>query len=635
MTGNSGIISPEPDDRSESDPRRSGRVSFLDQALWKKFSEAQAPEDYLTAWLALQCRLVPGGVCAVVVLGEPDSGAFAPAAFWPEEAVVSSEISVAAEMALAERRGIVRGQESGQAEPAKDSRNIVAYPIVIEGKLYGSIAVELAGRTTTQLRGVMRQLQWGASWIEVLLYRQRAEADHDQLDQVTAALDLVVTALEHKGFNAACSAAVMELATRLDCNQVSVGFMHRGRVRVVSYSHTAEFGRRMNLIRDIGAAMDEAVDQGSIILYPPASEDDAYVMKAHVELARAHSTGPVLTVPMTVEGLVLGAVTFELPEGQTFDQATIELCDCAVSVIGPLLEEKRLNDRLVLWKVAESIVNQLKRLFGPRYFGRKLAMLFAAGAIAFFSVAKGEYRITSPASLRGLVQRSVVAPFDGYVASQNARAGETVREGQVLAILDDKDLVLERLRWSTTRSQKQTEHSRALATRERADASIAKTQIEQAEAQIALLDAQIARTRLVAPFDGLLVQGDLSQSVGSSVRRGDELFKIAPLNSYRIVLEVDEYDITDVQVGQTGMLLVSSLPDEAMAYRIELLTPVAEAREGRNFFNVEARLDIGGERLRPGMGGIAKTHVEERLLIWIWTRKVITWGRVKLWEFWP
>lgn len=635
MTGESGTISPEQGSRPESGKPKPGRVSFLDQALWKQFAEAETPEDYLPAWLALQCRLISGGVSAVVVLGEPDSGSFAPAAFWPEEAVVSPELSAAAEMALAEKRGVVRGPDAGKDPADNAGRNIVAHPIVIEGRLYGGVAVELTGRPTSQLRGVMRQLQWGASWIEVLLHRQRAGADHNQLDQVAAALDLVVTVLEHKRFEAACNAAVMDLATRLDCNQVSIGFLHRGRARVVSYSHAAQFGRRMNLIRDIGAAMDEAIDQGSIILYPPPGENDAYVMKAHKELARAHNAGPVLTVPMNAEGRILGAVTFELPEGRNFDQATIELCDCAVSVIGPLLEEKSQNDRIIFRKILESAWNQLKRLLGPRYFGRKLALLVIAGLVAFFSFVTGEYRITSPASLKGLVQRSIVAPFDGYVASQSARAGETVNEGAVLATLDDKDLVLERLRWSTTRSQRQTEYSRALASRDRAQAAIVKAQIEQAEAQLSLLDAQIARTRLIAPFDGLLVEGDLSQSVGSSVRRGDELFKLAPLNAYRIVLEVDEYDISDIHVGQAGALLVSSLPNEVMTYRVELITPVAEAREGRNFFNVEARLDRVSERLRPGMEGIAKTGVEERHLIWIWTRKVVTWLRIALWEIWP
>lgn len=609
---------------------RSGRVSFLDQALWKQLQDGGAPETYIQAWLALQCRLVPGCTRGVVVLGEPDDGPFAPAAFWPDEASVTPELSAVAELALSERRGVAQG---GEDEPGDVS--IVAAPFLIDGRLYGVVAVEVGGRTAAQLRSIMRQLQWGAAWIEILLRRQGAEYERNHLERTTTALDLVAAALERDRFKAACNTVVTELATRLDCNQVSIAFVKRGRAAVTALSHSAQFGRRMNLIRAIEHAMDESIDQGCVVLYPPPGGGDYYVMRAHHELARSFETGPVLTVPMESAGRILGAMTFELPHGTRFDQATIELCDCVASALGPLLEEKRRNDRLILTKIGESVWTQLKHLLGPHYMVRKLAVLAVAGIVAFFAVAKGEYRVTSPASLEGLVQRSIVAPFDGYVASEKARAGATVEKGEVLATLDDKDLVLERLRWTTTRSQRQTEYSRALAVRDRAEINIIKAQIDQAEAQIALIDEQILRTRLVAPFDGLLVAGDLSQAIGGTVQRGEELFKIAPLDSYRVILEVDEVEISDVAVGQKGALLVSSIPDEPMAYTVAMITPVAESREGRNYFRVEAQLDQVNERLRPGMEGVAKTSVDERRLIWIWTYKLVTWMRITLWTWWP
>ena len=60
------------------------------------------------------------------------------------------------------------------------------------------------------------------------------------------------------------------------------------------------------------------------------------------------------------------------------------------------------------------------------------------------------------------------------------------------------------------------------------------------------------------------------------------------------------------------------------------------AREGRNFFRVEAQLDAAaGPRLRPGMEGVAKVQVEERRLISIWTRELGHWIRVKLWAWTP
>ena len=143
------------------------------------------------------------------------------------------------------------------------------------------------------------------------------------------------------------------------------------------------------------------------------------------------------------------------------------------------------------------------------------------------------------------------------------RAGAIVREGQLLATLDDQDLTLERLRWSTTRRQRVTEYDRALAKGERAESNIARSQVDQANAQLALLDEQLARTKVTAPFDGVVVSGDLSQKVGGAVERGQELFKITPLNAYRVTLEIHESDIQDVHEGQGGTLAARRLAGSA------------------------------------------------------------------------
>ncbi|MCY1234508.1 efflux transporter, RND family, MFP subunit [compost metagenome] len=250
-------------------------------------------------------------------------------------------------------------------------------------------------------------------------------------------------------------------------------------------------------------------------------------------------------------------------------------------------------------------------------------------------MATTEYSVTSSAVVRGTIQRTVVAPFNGYVSSQSARAGEVVKQGQILAQLDDQDLTLERLRLTTTRQQKTTEYDRALMQHERAEALIVKSQIDQADAQLALIDEQLKRTRLLAPFDGYVVNGDLSQSIGAAVERGQELFTIAPLKSYRVILEVDESDIDDVEIGRQGVLRVSALPQEPLTYRIEQITAISTQKEGHNFFKVEAALDHLSDRLRPGMEGIAKTSVDERLLIRVYTDKMVQWAYLAAWRWMP
>jgi multidrug efflux pump subunit AcrA (membrane-fusion protein) len=229
----------------------------------------------------------------------------------------------------------------------------------------------------------------------------------------------------------------------------------------------------------------------------------------------------------------------------------------------------------------------------------------------------------------------VTAPFAGYVSDAAARAGAIVKRDQVLATLDDRELRLTRLKWLSQQEQLTRQYHQAMAVRNAASVVILAAQIDQARAEVALLDYQLGHTRLIAPFDGMIVTGDLSQSLAAPVERGQVLFEVAPLDAYRVILQVDERDITYLRGQQRGTLLLAGSPGDHLPLVVEKITPVSTAREGRNYFRVEAKLDRPLDRLRPGMEGVGKVEIERRLLIWIWTRQVVDWLRLKLWTWLP
>ena len=222
----------------------------------------------------------------------------------------------------------------------------------------------------------------------------------------------------------------------------------------------------------------------------------------------------------------------------------------------------------------------------------------------------GEYRVSARAVVEGEVQRAAVAPFDGYIRSAPVRAGDVVKEGAVLATLDDRDLVLDRLKWIAEREKLVQKQREALAKGERSTVAVLAAQLAQAEAELSLAGEKLARSRILAPFDAVVVSGDLRQMLGSPIERGKMLFELAPLDAWRLVVQADE---REVQV-----------------------TPVAVAEDGRNFFRVEARVDPEhAKALRPGMEGIAKIETGPRRLLWIWTHAAMDWLRLLAWHWLP
>jgi RND family efflux transporter MFP subunit len=602
-----------------------------DRVFWQQFAEATTPKAFCQGWLPLQCRMLKGARCAMVLLGTTERGPYTPVAVWPDAKLSMNHLTGAAERALKERRGLLI---EGDSSPDPETYH-VAYPIEVSGKLYGVVVLEVDQHLRHEMQAIMRQLHWGAAWLEVLIRRTEALKSTEVNERLQKVLDLVASSVEHEGFYASAMAFVTRLATTLDCDRVSLGFLRGRHVRVSVLSHSAEFGKQTNLMRAIGSAMDEAMDQHAVVAYPLPPDATPLVTRAQEGLARQHGAGAILTVPLESKGRFFGGLTLERPADKPFDRATVEACETAAALVGPILDTKRADDRWLIRKATESFVVQLKRLLGPRYLLRKLILIMLLGLVVFFSFAKVDYRVTAPTSIEGVVQRVVAAAFDGYVKEAAIRPGDLVKEGQVLCLLDDRDLKLERLKWVTEKKQLVEQYHEAMAKHERAQIRIIRAKIAQAEAQISVADEQLARTKVVAPFNGVVMSGDLSQSLGAPVERGQVLFEVAPLDEYRVIVEVDERDISEIAVGQRSELVLPSMPGEVFPFVVEKITPVSTAKEGRNYFRVEGRMEHVSQRLRPGMEGVGKITIDRRKLIWVWTHKAIDWLRLQLWRWFP
>jgi RND family efflux transporter MFP subunit len=608
----------------------------LERELWQRFAEAPTPGAFYESWLALQCRMVPGTRCALVLLGPADRGPFAPVAVWPGPERDVNHLATAAEQALKERRGLLaqhRSKDGNGSTPV--TAHHIAYPVTVLEKVRGVVVLEVAGVPDEGIQAAMRQLHWGTAWLEAMLLRSDAQAATETSDQLRKVLDSVADTLEHDRFQAAAMAFVTRLATMLGCDRASLGFTTRSRLRVSALSHSAEFGERANLVRAVETAMVEATDQRAMVVHPPQPDAPPLVTIGHEALARQYGAGAICTVPLGPEDDPYGALTLEFPFGRELTPHTIELVRTIAALAGPILNTKRREDRLLVTKAAEKAGRFLGGVFGPRHLALKFCgiLLCVLAAVLWFT--EGTYRVKAPTVLEGAIQRSVCAPWNGYVAEAAARAGDVVRAGDLLCRLDDRDLRLEQGKWVAQREQLLKEHRGAMAKLDLAQVRITEARVNQAKAELALVEEQLSRANITAPFTGVVMSGDLSQSLGAPVERGQLLFKLAPLESYRVIVQVDEKDIGAIEVGQEGTLVLPSLPDESFPLTISTVTPVLTAMDGRNYFRVEAEILKVSERLRPGMEGVGKVEIGSRRLIWIWTHELIDWARLKLWSWLP
>lgn len=597
-------------------------------SAWQQLAQARTVHALCQAWLAVLCGELTQAQAGVVLLADAD-GAFAPAGTWPPGRALNA-LSDVARQAMTSRTVAVQRSEAGALR--------CAYPLLAgDGALVGAVVVDLGSSADGAALAACRQwLHWGAAWLLDLANQQGLQAQARRLAHTGFVLDLVLGTLGAPGFRESTLALVNRMAERLGCHQVLLALDVGQRLRIQAVSHAATFDERSSRFHLAVEAMSEAADQRQRTAHPAAEAEGPAAGVADLALRRyaeAAGAAAVLAQPLEQPGRVVGVLLLE--RDRPFQPDELQLLEAMGLALATTLAQRRQADEGLAIHARRSLRTQARRLVDSSHPGLKLAAAAGAALLLVLALVPAPFRVSAPATVEGTVQRAAVAPFDGFVREAPGRAGDSVKVGQVLAVLEDQELRLERVRYEAELELAQRKESEAMSAGKRVEQRLAAAQANQARAQLGLVMEKLARVAITAPVDGVVVKGDLSQQLGSPVQQGQVLFEVAAAGGWRVVLKVDERDIAQVQPGQPGELVLASLPDRAWPFTVQRVTPVSVAEEGRNTFRVEAALGRDAPVLSPNMQGVGKVTVGRAGLLWVWTRPLLDWLRLAWWKLVP
>lgn len=607
-----------------------GAAAGAEPRLWAAFAVADGSIALGRAWLALQCRLLDG-VRRGMLVAAPAGGSFQPVALWPQGASRPVHLQPLAEQAVRAGEPVVH------RPPHEDGAETIrlAYPYLAEGEgVVGAVVLEIEACDEAALAMLLRRLHWGLGWLEAQAMRERIGRERGRAGDLAAALDLVALANEHDRVEAMAMAVANELAARTGASRVAIGLNGPRGAQLVAVSSTAWFKRRARLARALAAAMEEAMDQHATVRLPQPPDEPARIQVAHEALREAWAAeGSIITVPMPAAAGPEGAILALLPADRA--DPAVRLIEAVAALLGPGLAARRRARRLLSGRLVDGAADALGALAGRQHLAWKLAGAGLALACAAALLVPMGFRVSARSVLEGEVQRAVPAPFDGFIATAPAHAGDRVTAGTVLATLDDKDLQLDRVRWQSERDRLALKLREAMAKHDPAEAGQIEAQLRQTAAQAALTAEKLQRARITAPIDGIVVSGDLSQQLGAPVETGRLLFEVAPLDRYRVIVHLDERDLRLVRPGDSGQVLLHGLSGAPLPFTVTRIAAVAQPDGGHNTFRVEAALRGAPPNLRPGMEGVGKIEVGRRSIAYVWTRGLVDWARATLWAWTP
>lgn len=229
------------------------------------------------------------------------------------------------------------------------------------------------------------------------------------------------------------------------------------------------------------------------------------------------------------------------------------------------------------------------------------------GGAALVEVARAESatltdEVTAVGSLKsshGVMLRPEVS---GRIAHLGFSDGARVRRGQLLVQLDD---TLQQAQLKQSQAQASIARTNLQRSRELlGQGFISQSAVDQnaaalevADAQVALSRAQVARMKVVAPFDG--TAGLKLVNAGDYVKDGADIVNIEDLTSLTVRFALPERTIDRLRTGQPVELTLDALPGRTFSGRVLAVDSQVDAN-GRAL-QVLAQVANPGALLKPGM----------------------------------
>ena len=201
------------------------------------------------------------------------------------------------------------------------------------------------------------------------------------------------------------------------------------------------------------------------------------------------------------------------------------------------------------------------------------------------------------------VRVDVTAEGVGKCTAVFAEIGDTVRQGQVLAQLDTTEMGAQLAQTEVQVRQQRAEYERAqqgyaFGGMPKAELDAARFAYEQGLASLRVQKLQYENLTVTSPINGLVVNRLIE--VGQLINTGSPVFSVVDPNTFQLVVEPPERELSRLTIGQQALVTIDALPGREFMARVHRIDPAADPVSG----TVRARLSFEEEdrpSLREGL----------------------------------
>ncbi len=212
----------------------------------------------------------------------------------------------------------------------------------------------------------------------------------------------------------------------------------------------------------------------------------------------------------------------------------------------------------------------------------------------------------------------------GKVKKINVLPGQAVKKGDLLAVIDDTDLLTEKKSAMTDIAGAELQVKKIRGNYERAtalfqqkliskevndnlqsDFAIAENTLDKAKSRLQIVQDKLNKTQILAPADGTVLDVPVNEGqvvvAAASVNAGTVLMSFADLSRLMIFSQVNQIDAQQLKVGQGLDVTLFEMVDKPVKANIERIAPIAKVVNNIKGFEMRALIKENDGRLKPGM----------------------------------
>ena len=226
---------------------------------------------------------------------------------------------------------------------------------------------------------------------------------------------------------------------------------------------------------------------------------------------------------------------------------------------------------------------------------------------------------------------------DGLVERINVKEDSRVQKGQVLAVLDPRDLdfevkVAEKKFEILTQELMLLRRESGQEPSKLAESKLTELKRMSAWDELEYLKWKTRFLEIKAPVSGVVITREVDTLVGKKFKAGEPFCEIAVPSDLWVVIYVPEDKIGLLEKGQIGTISLNNEPGRPYQVRVAEIAPMAQAmpRLG-NVYRVGATFVEFPKSLKVGMKGIGKIHTGRSSLASMIDRRLLTrWNQLSI-----